>query len=104
MEKKREKLIVNFDEYITDIPENDKKKIYNYKKDNPKEIRAFIPGVILKINVHIGDSIKKGDTLLVLEAMKMKNRIYAEFNGIISSIKVKEGDRVAKDELLLILE
>jgi len=64
-------------------------------------VKAPLPGTIFKINVAVGDQVKTGDKLLVMEAMKMENQILAEKDGQISTIKVKEGDAVLQDDVLL---
>jgi biotin carboxyl carrier protein len=77
-------------------------------KVNPKSsktrIVAPIPGVILSINVKVGDEIKVGDRLLVLEAMKMENNIVAEKAGVVSALKITVGQQVLQDELMIELE
>jgi biotin carboxyl carrier protein len=65
------------------------------------KVEAPLPGNIFKILVKEGDTIKKGDTLLVMEAMKMENNVLAEKDGVVSSIKVKEGDAVLQGDLLI---
>lgn len=72
-----------------------------YEPKDPKKITAFMPGTILELDVKIGDKVKKGDFLLILEAMKMKNRIFAEQDGTIKKIHVKIGDRIPKSTLLI---
>ncbi len=67
-------------------------------------IKTPLPGTILKILVKVGDKVKKGDTLLIMEAMKMENNIMAEKAGKVSQIKVKEGETVLQDEVLVILD
>lgn len=64
-------------------------------------IKAPLPGTILKINVAVGDEVKEGQNLLVMEAMKMENQVLAEKAGQVSSIKVKEGDAVLQDDVLI---
>ena len=61
------------------------------------EIKSFLPGTIEKIFVVEGQDVKKGDVLLIHEAMKMKNRIIAPFDGIVEKIEVAEGDKIRKD-------
>ena len=61
----------------------------------PKVVRSQITGKILKVLVKAGDSVNVGDTLLIIEAMKMENRVQANAAGILESIKVSEGDTVA---------
>jgi biotin carboxyl carrier protein len=86
--------------YRTTIPEKfqDRKP---YIEKNPKQIEAFIPGVIQNVLVKEGDVVMEGDTLLVLEAMKMRNRIVSPIDGTVGKIFVKINDRVPKNFLLL---
>ena len=65
------------------------------------ELIAPMPGVIMSILVIEGQEIKKGDPLLVLEAMKMENMIKSPTDGIISTISVKKGQSVEKSETLI---
>jgi biotin carboxyl carrier protein len=80
---------------------NNRKK---YRPADPKMILSFIPGTVLEILVQPGQSVKKGDLLLILDAMKMKNRLKSHMDGRIKSIVVSEGDRVSKGILLIELE
>lgn len=68
------------------------------------KIDAPIPGVILSINVKVGDVIKMDDQLLVLEAMKMENNIVSEKSGTITAIHVKVGQQVLQGEVMIELE
>jgi pyruvate carboxylase len=72
-----------------------------YKPADPKIILSFIPGTVLEIYVKEGDKVKKGDVLMILEAMKMKNRLKAPADGIIEKICVSAGARVKKGEPLI---
>lgn len=64
-------------------------------------VKAPLPGSIIKINVAVGDTINPGDTLLVMEAMKMENNVMAEKGGTVKSIKVSVGDSVLQDDVLV---
>jgi len=66
-----------------------------------KTIKAPLPGNIFKLNVKEGDSVKKGETLLIMEAMKMENNILAEFDGVVKTVKIKEGDVVLQNDVLI---
>jgi len=68
------------------------------------KIVAPIPGVILALNVKVGDTIKENDLLLVLEAMKMENNIVSEKSGVITAIHIVVGQQVLQDALLIELE
>ncbi len=76
----------------------------NWQAPNPNEIKSYIPGTIIKVNVKVGDKVKEGDSLLVLEAMKMQNQIAMPFTGTVKEICVKEGDKIPKNELLVVIE
>ena len=62
-----------------------------------------LPGVILDLKVNVGDQVKAGQTVAVLEAMKMENNINAEHDGVVTAIKVNKGDSILEGaEILLI--
>ncbi len=63
-----------------------------------------MPGLVISLPVSEGQEVKKGDTLIVVEAMKMENSLKAPRDGIIESINVKEGDQVDGSTALIILE
>lgn len=65
------------------------------------EIKAPMPGLVLSINVAVGDTIQKGDAVFVLEAMKMENMLKSPGEGIIKSIEVKQGQAVEKGQVLV---
>lgn len=65
------------------------------------QIKAPMPGLVLNVLVADGDEVKKGDNLLVLEAMKMENMLKSPTDGVIKKIAVKQGDKVEKNELLI---
>lgn len=67
-------------------------------------IKSPMPGLIAKIKVKEGDTVKKGDGLLTIEAMKMENEIKSPINGIVESIKVTEGTVVEKNAVLVVLQ
>lgn len=65
------------------------------------QVKAPLPGNIFKMLAKEGDVIKKGDVLLIMEAMKMENNIMAEKDGTVKSIRVKVGDNVLQNDVLL---
>lgn len=67
-------------------------------------IKAPLPGIITSINVQVGQEVKAGDTLVVLEAMKMANNIEAEKDGKVTAICVKEGQNVMEEDPLVVVE
>lgn len=71
----------------------------NTKKVN--DIKAPMPGMVLKVLVKEGESVKKGDAILVLEAMKMENILKSPSDGIIKKIAISTGTAVEKNQLLI---
>ena len=94
--------IINIDgiKYKTTIPHKNKDR-KPYKPKDPHDIYAFIPGTILKVFVKKKDKVKKGDKLLIFQAMKMSNELLAPMNGIIAEVNIKEGDSVNKAQILI---
>jgi biotin carboxyl carrier protein len=76
----------------------------NFKPANPKIILSFIPGTVLDILVKVGDSVKKNDDLMILDAMKMQNKLKCIADGRIKKIMVNKGDKVSKGTILLELK
>lgn len=66
-----------------------------------KAVTSPLPGVILAIKVNVGDVVKCGQTVAVLEAMKMENDIQAEYDGTVTSVNVTVGDSVLEGEALV---
>ena len=67
-----------------------------------KEVKAPMPGLVVTIEVEPGQQIKKGDGLLIIEAMKMENEIKAPFDAIVKEIKVGEKQAVEKEQVLMV--
>lgn len=65
------------------------------------EVKAPMPGLVLSVNVLEGQVIKKGDSLLVLEAMKMENMLKSATDGTVKKIFVNKGDKVEKNQVLI---
>jgi len=105
IESKSKFKTLNIDEtlYKTNLTskfENRKK----YMVPDAKKIISIIPGTVMKVFVMEGQKVKRGDNLMILEAMKMQNRIKSPRPGVIKIIKVKEGEKVAKGVLMMELE
>ena len=95
-------IVINDSVYETELT----KKYLNrktYKPVDQRRVVAFIPGLIQKVFVKMGDKVKRGDKLLILEAMKMQNILNAPIDGIVRVVP-KEGILVKKNELLVDLE
>ena len=77
------------------------------KRPLPKrdgDVNAPMPGKITKVLVKKGDSVKSGDTVVIVEAMKMENEIHTPIDGVVKEIYVKEGDMTNPDETLIYVE
>ena len=72
--------------------------------DNKKDIGASIPGTVAKVLVKAGDNVKAGQSLIIIEAMKMETQIAAPVGGKVANINVQEGQQVKNGELLMQLE
>jgi biotin carboxyl carrier protein len=75
-----------------------------YRAANPRIILSFIPGTVLDIMIKKGQIVKKGDDLMILDAMKMQNKLKCSMDGKVKKISVKKGDKVSKGVVLLELE
>lgn len=117
-------VIVNGEEYKVEMekePEPEKKKVvvkpvaqptpetqpatgHNAKVNLNNAVKSPLPGVITEIKVAVGDEVKAGDTVVVLEAMKMANNLDAERGGKVTAVLVSEGESVMEDTPLLVIE
>ena len=68
-----------------------------------ESVECPMPGTILAVNVKPGDAVKKGDVLLVLEAMKMENEIMAGRDGVVSAVNVQKGATVNTGDVLCVI-
>ena len=66
-------------------------------------VKSPLPGVILDIKVNVGDTVKKGQVIIILEAMKMENEIVAPCDGTVKQLAVQKGSTVATDALLAVV-
>ena len=71
---------------------------------DPRKVLAVIPGTIQDLMVSVGDEVAVGDSMLILEAMKMRNEIKAMQAGVVKMINISEGEQVPKAHLLLEFE
>lgn len=93
--------------YIAEYKTKLTDKFRNRKKwtpPNKNHVLAVIPGTILDILVKEKQKVAEGETILILEAMKMANRITMPFNGVISKIHVEKGDTVPKNHVMIELK
>lgn len=73
----------------------------NLAVNKVQQVKAPMPGLVLSVLVADGDEVKKGDNLLILEAMKMENMIKSPTDGVIKKVAIKQGDKVEKNEVLI---
>lgn len=78
--------------------------LHNLASQVVNDIKAPMPGLVLRLETAVGDDVKKGDALLVLEAMKMENVIKSPTDGKVKKIKVANGEAVEKNQILLEFE
>ena len=74
------------------------------EKNNPNHVGAQMPGIVSKINVDVGEQIKKGDQILSIEAMKMETGIKSDRDGIIKELLVSIQSQVRGGDLLVVFE
>jgi biotin carboxyl carrier protein len=101
--EKLDSLNINFTVYKTRLSKKYLKRV-PYKPFDPRQIQSFIPGTVLDILVKPGQKVSKGDELMILDAMKMMNKLKCNIDGKVKAICVKKGDKVSKGTLLLELE
>jgi acetyl-CoA carboxylase biotin carboxyl carrier protein len=68
------------------------------------DVEAHITGTVWKIEVEVGDSVDEGDTVVILESMKMEMPVEAEDPGVVKEIRCQEGQSVSEGETLVVLE
>jgi len=96
--------IITFRVFIAEYKTTLTTKYRNRKKWSPpnkNHILSIIPGTILEVFVNERQKVKAGETLMILEAMKMANRIIMPFDGTITKLYVKSGDVVPKRYLMI---
>ncbi len=72
-----------------------------YAPPRPGRIHSFIPGTVIEVLVRQGDHVNEGDDIVILDAMKMKNRLKSHVSGKVEAVNVKPGDRVSKGMVLV---
>ncbi|MFO7810053.1 MAG: biotin/lipoyl-containing protein [Candidatus Delongbacteria bacterium] len=70
----------------------------------PSQVAAPLPGLIVDVLVKVGDKVKVGQKIMVMEAMKMENDINATSSGIVKALNVKNGDNISEGDILAVIE
>lgn len=99
-------LKINNNRYTVEVKDKfdlllEKMGMSNATTNKVNNIKAPMPGLIINLKVAEGDTVKAGDQLLILEAMKMENILKSPGDGVIKKIKVKKGDSVEKNQVLI---
>lgn len=102
---KQDAFVINGQEYFIEIEEGCSAESGNDAliPANSAEVRAGIPGSIFKVLVKVGDTVSKGQPVIVIEAMKMEIEVAAVADGVVSSVRVNQGDVVVNNQLLVTL-
>ncbi len=112
-EKDNDMMQVYSDGFMFDVEvtNESKKLIKQYLKEyggdtdsGYAQIKAPMPGMVIKVHVNVGDEVRKGDKILIIEAMKMENAVSSPINGVVKTVNAVEGKGVEKDELLIEIE
>jgi biotin carboxyl carrier protein len=90
--------------HVEDERERSAHTVSGPKAGGRRELRAAMPGIVVDLKVKEGDAVEEGQTLVVLEAMKMQNPLTAEHAGKVTRVLCKKGEAVAGGALLLELE
>jgi geranyl-CoA carboxylase alpha subunit len=90
--------------HVEDERERAAHAVASKKPAGKRELRAAMPGIVIDIKVQVGDTVQEGQTLVVLEAMKMQNPLAAEAAGRVARIACRQGEAVAGGGLLLEFE
>ena len=73
------------------------------KATHEGDITTAMPGVVVSVKVRVGDRLNAGDTVLIVEAMKLETEVHSPIAGEVKAIYVNEGDRVNPDEVLVVV-
>lgn len=100
------KIKINGTVYHTRVADRFDELLKNLGMDNllsnkVSEMKAPMPGLVLKTLVEAGTEVKKGDNLLILEAMKMENILKSVTDGVVEKVLVKQGDKIEKNQILI---
>jgi biotin carboxyl carrier protein len=93
-------LIIHGDKYRTLYTDKFKNR-RKWQKPDEKIIISVLPGTVLKVFSNEGDNVSKGDTMLIIEAMKMRNTYYYPHTGKIKHVHVKSGDKIPKGFVMI---
>ncbi len=93
----------SFEVSDADLMEQNKSRKKSLDKD-PTDVTPPMPSVVISVDVKVGDTIEKGDAVIVVSAMKMENTLFAPFSGTVTKVNTKEGDKVMPGDILVDIE
>lgn len=103
-----DRVLVNGESYAVNVVDEQVQRMIKASPElaHKKElaVKAVMPGLVIEVIAKEGDSVKSGDGLLVVEAMKMQNEIKAVRDGLLKKINVKQGQTVNTGDILLVIE
>ena len=102
-EKELKNLVVQGAVYKTTYTKRFENRV-KYVTPDPNELYSFIPGTIIDLFVKTKQKVKEGETLLLLEAMKMENQVRMPFDGEIVKIHVKKGEVIPNRHLMIVIK
>jgi len=107
-EQDENQIRVNNDVYMVHVLDEQIQELIKASPDTSQKqklaIKSIMPGLVVDVNVEEGDTVKNGDGLLVVEAMKMQNEIKANRDGVVRRILVRKGQTVNSGEILIVIE
>lgn len=102
-EKELKNLVIQGAVYKTTFTKRFENRV-KYVTPDPNELYSFIPGTIIDLFVKTKQKVKEGETLLLLEAMKMENQVRMPFDGEIVKIHVKKGEVIPNRHLMIVIK
>jgi biotin carboxyl carrier protein len=100
-------LKINNKKYLVKVTDQYDQLLHNLGFDKAlsqkiSDLKAPMPGLVLKVLVKDGDTVIKGDNLIILEAMKMENIIKSPIDGTVKNIRIQEGDKLEKNQVMIV--
>lgn len=94
--------VVESDKVVEAKPTNEKKAAT--PTGEGKSVESPIQGTVVNVKVKVGDNVKKGQPLVVVEAMKLENDVVSPFDGVVSEILVKKGDAITAKQAIVVVK
>ena len=105
MDEKEKYISIRIDDsYYETLPIEKYENRQVWQPNNKKHLTSNIPGEVIDILVKVKDKVKAGETVILIEAMKMNNMLSFSIDGIVKKIHIKKGDKVKKNHLLIELK